>query len=228
MNKRYLESLPEEQPSFWMSYADIMAGLLFIFILILLYTVYDYRTELGNKQEQIDRMLGLRRDIISTLTNEFKDTNLQLEIDTQTGAIRFPGGVFFAVDSYSITEEGKEYLKEFVPRYVNVILGSRFRDYIAQIIIEGHTDNDGTYLYNLELSQNRTLEAAKYILGNEFDFTYKDILKTYLTANGRSFSHPVLTNKGKIDKAKSRRVEFKFRLRDEEMISDLRAALTPN
>lgn len=228
MKKRYFEPLPEEQPSFWMSYADIMAGLLFVFILILLYTVYDYRTELLDKQKEIDRMLGLRRDIISALIKEFKDTNLQLEIDSQTGAIRFPGGIFFAVDSYKITQEGKKYLKEFIPRYVIVILDPEFRDYIAQIIVEGHTDDDGTYLYNLELSQNRTLEAAKYILGNEFEFTYKDGLKIFLTANGRSFSHPVMNNQGTIDKTKSRRVEFKFRLRDEEMIMDLRTALTPN
>lgn len=227
MNKRYTEALPEEHPSFWMSYADIMAGLLFIFILILLYTVYDYRTELQHKQREIDRMLGLRKDIIQALMDEFKGTNLQLDIDEQTGAIRFPGGIFFAVDSYNITDEGKKYLRQFVPRYAKVLLGPEFRDYIAQIIIEGHTDDDGTYLYNLELSQNRTLEAAKYILGGDFDFTYKDLLKKYLTANGRSFSHPVLKN-GMIDKAKSRRVEFKFRLRDEEMIKELREALTPN
>ena len=227
MMKRYAHaSQPEEQPSFWMSYADIMAGLLFMFILILLYTVYDYRTELESKQQEIGRMLGVRKDIIMVLTDEFKDTNLQLEIDTQTGAIRFPGGIFFGVDSYAITEEGKQYLQEFIPRYAKVLLGSEFRDFIAQIIIEGHTDDDGSYLYNLELSQNRTLEAAKYILGGDFQFEYKDVLQNYLTANGRSFSHPVQVN-GRIDKARSRRVEFKFRMRDEEMIEDLRRELTP-
>src|SRR5690554_3666178 len=166
MKKRHIEDFPEEKPSFWMSYADAMAGLLFVFILVLLYTVYDYRTELQRKQGEIDRMLGIRTEIIQALKEEFED----LDIDEQTGAIRFPGGIFFAFDSYKLTEEGKEYLRQFIPKYVQILLGPEFRDYIAQIIIEGHTDDEGGYLYNLELSQNRTLEAAKYILGENFNF----------------------------------------------------------
>src|SRR5690554_2198651 len=141
MNKRHTETFPEEQPSFWMSYADIMAGLLFVFILILLYTVYDYRSELQQKQSEIDRMLGIRTEIVQALKKEFED----LDIDEQTGAIRFPGGIFFAFDSYRLTDQGKDYLQQFIPKYVQILLGPEFRDYIAQIIIEGHTDDEGAY-----------------------------------------------------------------------------------
>ena len=46
-------------------------------------------------------------------------------------------------------------------------------------------------------------------------------LKDCLTVNGHSMSDPVLDADGNVDKDASRRVEVKFRLKDEEMIDEL-------
>ena len=46
-------------------------------------------------------------------------------------------------------------------------------------------------------------------------------LQDCLTVNGHSMSDPVLDADGKVDKDASRRVEVKFRLKDEEMIQEL-------
>lgn len=46
-------------------------------------------------------------------------------------------------------------------------------------------------------------------------------LKDCLTVNGHSMSDPVLDAEGNVDKDASRRVEVKFRLKDEEMIQEL-------
>ena len=84
-----------------------------------------------------------------------------------------------------------------------------------------NTDDKGTYLTNLELSQNRALAVVRFILQEDFpSFEYKDRIHSYLTANGRSFSQPIMTG-GIIDREKSRRVEFKFRLKDEETIKEM-------
>lgn len=111
MKKRHIEDFPEEKPSFWMSYADAMAGLLFVFILVLLYTVYDYRTELQRKQGEIDRMLGIRTEIIQALKEEFED----LDIDEQTGAIRFPGGIFLLLIVTSLLRKEKNIFASLYP-----------------------------------------------------------------------------------------------------------------
>jgi chemotaxis protein MotB len=77
-------------------------------------------------------------------------------------------------------------------------------------------------MYNLELSQKRAFEVAKFIQSEEMpNFKYKKEFTRLLTANGRSFSQPVLDKNGKIDAEKSRRVEFKFRLKEMEKIREI-------
>ena len=79
-------------------------------------------------------------------------------------------------------------------------------------------------VYNLELSQKRSLAVAQYLLDIKSEFL-KDVqvqeLQDCLTVNGHSMSDPVLDADGKVDKDASRRVEVKFRLKDEEMIQEL-------
>jgi len=232
-----------EKTNFWISYADIMAALLLMFILLLTVVIFDYQetlaqrqqeinqqekeikekaAEIEDKTEEIDKLLGVREEIIIALQQKFADTDLSLEIDSQTGAIRLPGGVFFSTNSTDITPEGVEFLESFLPQYVEILLGPEFREYVAQIIIEGHTDDVGTYMYNLELSQERAFGVVTEIYSDNFtDFRYKNILRDYLTANGRSYSQPILDENGSINRERSRRVEFKFRLKDTEMIERL-------
>ena len=51
------------------------------------------------------------------------------------------------------------------------------------------------------------------------------LLRSILTAKGRSYSDPIYGEDGKIDMDASRRVEFKFRLKDSEMIDEMRDIL---
>ena len=52
--------------------------------------------------------------------------------------------------------------------------------YLAEIIIDGYTDTDGDYSYNLQLSQQRSLAVAQYLLdiqGNFLDATQSQNLE---------------------------------------------------
>ena len=51
--------------------------------------------------------------------------------------------------------------------------------------------------------------------------TWNEKLRKIVTANGKSFSNPILDKDGKEDQNASRRVEFLFRLKDDEMINDI-------
>lgn len=187
--------------------------------------VQSQQKTMQEQQEKLDKLIGVRSEIVEALKKEFDDTELGVRVDPQTGAIAFDSSIMFDFNDAELKPEGTDFLKEFVPRYLSILLQDNFRDYISEIIIEGHTDTVGSYLFNLELSQKRALSVAKFCLQeNNTDFgTNIDIdeLRKLVTANGRSFSDPVYSANKSVDMDASRRVEFKFRLKDEDMITEM-------
>lgn len=176
---------------------------------------------------ELTKIVGVKSDIIAALKEEFSGSELTVNVDEQTGAITFDTGIFFAYGSAYIQQAGEAFLNTFVPQYLSVLLSEEYKDYVAEIIIEGHTDLDGTYMMNLGLSQQRALAVAQFCLewNNSLTDDQTNTLRKILTANGRSFSNPVYDQDGNVDAQASRRVVFKFRLKDEEMVSAIQDLL---
>ena len=186
---------------------------------------------LKDQQAQIDQIIGVKADVIEALKNEFSKNNINVDIDAQTGALTLEASVMFDYDQAELTDAGKQALEQILPIYCKVLLQDDYMKYLAEIIIDGYTDTDGDYSYNLQLSQQRSLAVAQYLLdiqGNFLDATQSQNLEKYLTVNGHSMANPVLDANGNVDKDASRRVEVKFRLKDEEMIDELNQLLSSN
>lgn len=262
-NRRRVE---DEETSYWLSYSDMMAALLLVFVLIISFTMMQAKKqyeekeaelieqqkiveqqqeaaesarELLNKQQeimdeqqkvmdeqqaQLDKIIGVRSDLIEALKSEFNGTDLRVFVDSQTGAITLDSSILFDVNRYDLKKTGQEFLENFLPRYIGVLLKPEFIDYVSEIIIEGHTDTNGTYMHNLELSQDRALSVAQFCLnenGTVLSAKETELLRGIITANGRSFSNPIIDSDGNVNLDASRRVEFKFRLKDEEMVAEM-------
>ncbi len=186
----------------------------------------DAKTQqLREKQSQIDKIIGVKAELIEALQAEFALNNINVNIDPTNGALMLDAKVMFDFDSSQLSDEGKEVLRQVLPIYCKVLLSSKYRDNVAEILIDGYTDTDGTYEYNLELSQMRSLAVADYLLETESEFLSdgeSEMLREILTVSGHSWNNPLLDEYGNINKEASRRVEVKFRLKDEEMIEELR------
>lgn len=177
-----------------------------------------------SQQEQLDKIIGVRVELVEAIKKEFEGSDLDIEVDQKTGAISMDSTILFAYNKADLKETGKDFLGDFFPRYIHILLNPEYRPYISEIVIEGHTDTTGTYLVNLELSQKRAFSVAEYCLDEKNRFLNKDerdTLQMFLTTNGRSWSDPILKEDGSVDAAASRRVEVKFRLKDEEMIREM-------
>lgn len=188
-------------------------------------TLLDSQRELMDQQQvKIEALIGVRTQLIQTLSQELRKANLDMVPDPQTGAITMKGAVLFDSGSDKLKESGMALLDSFMPVYVRTLMAEENRDFVGEIIIEGHADTDGDYLLNLDLSQRRALAVTTYCLADGFGgFTAQEqaLLRNIMTANGRSWSNPIYNADGTIDKEASRRVEFKFRLKDDEMIDEM-------
>ena len=184
--------------------------------------------QLATQQEKIDKIIGVKADVIEALKVEFANNNINVQIDPDDGSMVLDSSVLFAYDETELTEEGQQVLGNVLPIYCNVLMQEEYFPYLAEIIVDGYTDSSGGYEYNLQLSQRRSLAVAEYLLDLSYGFLDGDNqtkLKEHLTVNGHSSSNLILDENGQEDADASRRVEVKFRLRDEEMIQELRNIL---
>ena len=188
----------------------------------------DANALMAQQQARIDQIIGVKADLIAALNTEFQKNQINVQIDKQTGAILLDSSVLFAFNESVLTDEGNAILEQILPIYCQVLLGGEYSDYVAEVIIDGYTDTTGEYADNLDLSQRRAYAVAQYLLSNMYNFLSADQceeLMSKLTANGKSESNPILDASGNVDMDASRRVEIKFRLKDEEMLSELQALI---
>ena len=179
-------------------------------------------------RQQLDALVGVRTRIIENLSGELRKANLDVTVDAQTGAIAMKGAVLFDVNRSVLKPGGMELLDRLIPVYVRTLLAEGNRAFVGEVIIEGHADSDGDYWRNMSLSQDRALAVAAYCLTDGFgglNAEEQAMLRKILTANGRSNSNPVLSADGSEDKEASRRVEIKFRLKEAEMIDEMRSIM---
>ena len=189
------------------------------------------QAKLDEQQQQIEALVGMRTRIITSLSSALKTANISAQVDPTNGSIALESDVLFELGRYDLSERGERFIDRFLPVYLDVLFSDEYREYVAEIIIEGHTDSTGSYIDNLELSQRRALAVASYVLDDGYRGitpAQKNQLRVVTTANGRSFSDPVLDEYGNEDMDASRRVVFKFRLTDEQMIEQLKSILEQN
>lgn len=222
MKKQNVEYVEREENAFSLSTGDLMAGLLFIFILLLMGTLLKVQESAEQDEEIVKRYDKIKTQLYIDLQDEFKDdlTVWRATIDS-TLCVRFQ-------EPSMLFDEGKDVLKpnfqiilnDFFPRYISVLNRPQYRDNIEEIRIEGHTNTNGDYYSNMKLSQDRTRAVLQYCFGLMED---EDVawLKGLVTANGLSSSHLIMTKDGEENKDLSRRVEFRVRTNAEKQLEDI-------
>lgn len=225
----------------WVSLSDIMTGLMIIFLFI----AVSYMVEVKKKDDKINEVLNTYAQTKEDLYNEIQAelgenfNHWQVEFDKDL-SIKFTNpDVLFATGSFQINPYFSNILYDFFPKYFNIIKQSKYKDKIAEIRIEGHTDDspiysygDDSYIGNIKLSQLRSASVLHFF--RQMDY-FKNLpqeekiqLEFLLTANGLSYGRALDENKNlvfiskkPIDKNYSRRVEFKIVPATEELIEKI-------
>ena len=184
-------------------------------------TKYDALiAKLQKQKAKIKSLTGIRLKVIAALKEALGE---KVTIDKKSGSLKLASNILFDKGSAVLKEDAKTALKEAFDDYIGALMSDpKIRPYLDKIIIEGHTDSDGGYLYNLDLSQKRALAVMNYLLTLPVAKQYD--LKPLMSASGRAYMDRVMRS-GVEDKEASRRIEIKFRLRNEDAMHEIEKVL---
>ncbi len=187
-------------------------------------TKYDsLLSTLQAKKSKIKSLTGIKLKVISELKASLGD---KINIDKTNGSLRLASNILFDKGSAILKEGSKKELEVNFIEYISVLIGNKnIASHIDKIIIEGHSDSDGSYLYNLNLSQQRAFAVMYHLL--TIDYIKKHHIKSKLVASGRSYLDAIKID-GKEDKDASRRIEVKFRLKNEDAMYEIGRILDEN
>ena len=217
-----------------------MAGLLLIFILVLSFLMLDLM-EKEKRDDKIQQVLlkiftdyaALRQNLYLALEREFEQDLQKWNalLDRETLSVRFrEPTVLFAQGKAEVQIDFKEILDDFFPRYIQILKRPEYVNAIAEIRIEGHTSSEWSedinpeeaYIFNMELSQDRTRSVLQYVLQIPTIQESRDWLQRQLTANGLSSSKLIKHLGGIENSEESRRVEFRVRTNAEKQLEKIK------
>jgi len=184
-------------------------------------TKYDALIEkLQEQKSKIKSLTGIKLQVVASLK---KALGSKINIDKKTGSLKLASNILFEVGKSTLKNEAKVELKKAFEEYIGTLVtDENIKPHLDKIIIEGHTDSDGSYLLNLKLSQERALAVMEYLL--TLDFAKKHNIKQLMLASGRAYLDAIKKN-GVEDKEASRRIEIKFRLKNEDAMHEIEKVL---
>lgn len=215
--------------NYFASFTDLTMALLLFFMLA-------YIKDISTKKTLVQCQTELKelKDSYTVIDDTYRRINKKLvdgigadKIDVEKREVKLEAQILFDYNKYDLKPEGEEELRKVLPIFFKTFLDdSDILNYLEQLTIEGHTDDVGNYLSNLELSQKRAYAVSQFIYS---DSKIKEILgekrlknlKIYLSSNGKGDSMLIYKEyEGKkiIDQAGSRRVTLKYRLDVEKLI----------
>jgi outer membrane protein OmpA-like peptidoglycan-associated protein len=220
----------EAEKPFWISYADLMTSLMILFLVVMLAalasltrTVLDLQQTKSQsevlaqkyrdvqKERREERRRADRRE--KRIDNFWKDLGsrsrgLGIRIKRNTNVIDFGDKARFATGSDVLSGEGQRVLRRFAPALLAVADSIDGRAVLNRVVVEGYADRRGPYLYNLNLSLNRSQRVLCSLLapgGNAaLSGAQKGRVRDLFLVGGFSF------NASRKSLAASRRVEMKL------------------
>ena len=184
-------------------------------------TKYDeLLAQIQAQKAKIKSLTGIKLKVIAELKASL---GKKINIDKKSGSLRLASNVLFDKGSAILKESAKAELKSSFIEYISALINNKnIAQHLDKIVIEGHTDSDGSYLYNLKLSQERAFAVMNYLL--TLDYIKRHNIKDKLVASGRSYLDTIKVN-GVEDKDASRRIEVKFRLKNEDAMYEIERIL---
>lgn len=203
-------SKDEGEKPFWISFADLMTALMTLFLVVMAVSLMVVTKKINEATQAEKERSSEILDICTSIKDDPTLQNQLITVDCKENRINFGEAGRFGHNDYRLNSEGIKALSALVPVVLEAANSENGKKWFKQIVIEGFTDTDGSYLYNLNLSLRRSEWVMCSLLDPTFnsELTLTDVqknqIKQLFLAGGVSF------NAAKDSKEASRRVELRM------------------
>jgi outer membrane protein OmpA-like peptidoglycan-associated protein len=191
---------------FWISFADLMSALMVLFLVVMAVTLVAVTKSIDSAtRATIERSADISK-VMALIADDPKSSGVG--VDQQNFRIDLGKEVRFESGSFAISAPAGQFLRSYIPVLLRAKDTEEGKRWMRSVVVEGFTDEDGTYLYNLQLSLDRSRSVVCSLFQNSTELgglTEEQLFKIQelFLVGGYSF------NSIKTDKAESRRVEFR-------------------
>lgn len=227
---------PPSEESYFVSMTDMLVGMLFIFLILLMYFALQMSQQKETYEQANDRLKGsalTRADILKQLAEELDKNDIKVSVDLSTGVLRLPNEILFSKGSADVSPKGEEALKvlagslqKVLPCYTesgrseptNRCDPTPHR--IEAVFIEGHTDSDPiapgfAFKDNWELSTERATATYRKLVTaqpglEELTSAIGEKPQPILSVAGYADRRPVIDADDEEAKSTNRRIDLRL------------------
>ena len=227
---------PPSEESYFVSMTDMLVGMLFIFLILLMY----FALQLSQQREQYEIENRRLKDsaeertrILEEVKRDLEMQGVQVKVDLSTGVLRLPNEILFSKGRADISAEGKKTLtilagslQKVLPCYTESGRDERGADCedtphrIEALFIEGHTDSDpiapgANFKDNWELSTARATETYRALVSAQaglesLSSAIGQKSQPILSVAGYSDRRPVVEGEDEAAKSTNRRIDLRL------------------
>lgn len=218
-----------EEENYFVSMTDLMVGLVFVFIILLMYFALQF-------QEVTEELTGAnktRTEILEQLQETLKARGVEVIIDRDNGILRLPDSILFDSGQSQLKLEGREKvgsladaLRDVLPCYSQGLERAascpQSKHLIESVYIEGHTDSDryggsGALRDNWDLSVVRATNTFRALIEFEPELIglcapKQNRCEPILSVSGYGPQRPVPNSQGSEDQRKQQNRRIDLRL----------------
>ena len=182
MSRSHSLTHKDGEDSYLASLSDLIIGVLFVFIILLMAFALNYRVaqteadarekELKYRNEQLSDGQKERKALLVSIKNSLKDKGIPVEVDLQNGVLRLPESLLFDSGKADFRETGANAIHVFAGHLLDILpcyagglslktackTGMK-NSKLEAIFIEGHTDN--IPIRNFQFKDNWDLSVAR-------------------------------------------------------------------
>ena len=218
----------EHEESYFVSMTDMMVGLVFVLMVMLVYYALQYRQTTAELTDTKVRRTQLLQQLQSRLASE----HVNVAIDTDAGVLRLPEDVLFDKGSDVVKPEGQQVLAKVgqalqtaLPCYADAKTPAGCevtQSGLESVFVEGHTDSDQMSAGgrdNWNLSADRAVNTYRSLMGQTP--TLNGFQNARLRPNdpqplfgvsGYGSTRPVAPDTTEANKRLNRRIDIRFNM----------------